>query len=77
MTLSNSPRAVPAVAVDDPRKHDLAGELIGPEIIPNLPERQAELPRRRFLLPAPIARPVAEGQGIKMRRPVRLPRGWA
>jgi hypothetical protein len=24
-----------------------------------------------------LARSVAEGEGIKMRRPVRLPRGWA
>jgi hypothetical protein len=60
MASPNAARAVSAAAGDDPRKHDLAGELLGPEHSINLPERQAEHLRRRFLLSAPIARAVAE-----------------
>lgn len=42
------------------RERDLAGERIDPEHKPSLPERQAEHLQRRFLLPAPIARTVAD-----------------
>ena len=57
MASPNAARAVPAAAGDDPRKHDLAGELIGS--LYRLRNRQAQHLQRRFKLPAPVALAVA------------------
>jgi hypothetical protein len=47
-------------ALKQGREFDRAGQPITPEHKPNLLERQIEHLQRRFLLPAPIARTVAE-----------------
>ncbi len=49
-----------AATVRQGRELDLAGERIDPENRPNLRERQAAYVERRFMLPAAIARTVAE-----------------